>query len=75
MAVCEKRVEGINRMLEINPKISLILLDDAFQHRYVKPSVSIVLTEHNRPVFTDSLLPYGLCASRAARSTGPISSS
>ena len=59
VAVCEKRVEGINRMLEINPKISLILLDDAFQHRYVKPSVSIVLTEHNRPVFTDSLLPYG----------------
>lgn len=60
VAVCEKRVDGINRMLEINPKINLILLDDAFQHRYVKPSVSIVLTEHNRPVFKDSLLPYGL---------------
>lgn len=59
VAVCEKRVDGINRMLEINPGINLILLDDAFQHRYVKPSVSIVLTEHNRPVFTDSLLPYG----------------
>ncbi|WP_304371676.1 tetraacyldisaccharide 4'-kinase [uncultured Duncaniella sp.] len=59
VAVCEKRVEGINRMLEINPKINLVLLDDAFQHRYVKPSVSIVLTEHNRPVFKDSLLPYG----------------
>ena len=59
VAVCEKRVVGINRMLEINPKINLILLDDAFQHRYVKPSVSIVLTEHNRPVFRDSLLPYG----------------
>ena len=59
VAVCEKRVDGINRMLEINPKIDLILLDDAFQHRYVKPTVSIVLTEHNRPVFKDSLLPYG----------------
>lgn len=59
VAVCEKRVEGINRLLEINPKIDLVLLDDAFQHRYVKPSVSIVLTEHNRPVFKDSLLPYG----------------
>lgn len=59
VAVCEKRVVGINRMLEINPKINLILLDDAFQHRYVKPSASIVLMEHNRPVFKDSLLPYG----------------
>lgn len=59
VAVCEKRVEGIDRMLEINPKIDLLLLDDAFQHRYVKPSVSIVLTEHNRPVFKDNLLPYG----------------
>ena len=59
VAVCEKRVDGINRMLEINPKIDLLLLDDAFQHRYVKPTVSIVLTEYNRPVFKDSLLPYG----------------
>lgn len=59
VAVCEKRVEGIRRMLEINPAINLIILDDAFQHRYVKPSVSIVLTEYSRPVFKDSLLPYG----------------
>lgn len=59
VAVCEKRVEGINRMLEINPKINMLILDDAFQHRYVKPAVSVVLTEYNRPVFNDSLLPYG----------------
>ncbi|MBD5333482.1 MAG: tetraacyldisaccharide 4'-kinase [Bacteroides sp.] len=59
VAVCEKRVIGINRMLEINPSINLIILDDAFQHRYVKPTVSIVLTEYSRPVFKDSLLPYG----------------
>ncbi|MDE6371289.1 MAG: tetraacyldisaccharide 4'-kinase [Duncaniella sp.] len=59
VAVCEKRVTGIEKMLEINPKINLILLDDAFQHRYVKPAVSVVLTEYNRPVFKDSLLPYG----------------
>ena len=73
VAVCEKRVDGINRMLEINPKINLILLDDAFQHRYVKPSVSIVLTEHNRPVFKDSLLPYGrLRESRGALNRADI---
>ena len=59
VAVCESRVEGIKRMLEINPRINLVVLDDAFQHRYVKPSISIVLTEYNRPVFYDDLLPYG----------------
>lgn len=59
VAVCEKRTEGIDRLLELNPDINMILLDDAFQHRYVKPSASVVLTECNRPVFKDNLLPYG----------------
>lgn len=59
VAVCEDRVEGMNRLLELNPGITMVLMDDAFQHRYVKPSVSVVLTEFNRPVFRDSLMPYG----------------
>lgn len=59
VAVCENRVEGITELLRIDPKINLVILDDAFQHRYVKPTVSIVLTEFNRPVFEDHLLPYG----------------
>lgn len=59
VAVCESRVEGITRMLEIDPKIELIILDDAFQHRAVKPTTAIVLTEYNRPAFEDHLLPYG----------------
>lgn len=59
VAVSESRVKGIKRMLEIDPKIDVIILDDAFQHRYVKPRISIVLTEYNRPVFEDAMLPYG----------------
>ncbi|MDE6555684.1 MAG: tetraacyldisaccharide 4'-kinase [Duncaniella sp.] len=59
VAVCENRVDGIRKMLEINPGINMIVLDDAFQHRYVKPAVAVVLTEFSRPVFADSLLPYG----------------
>ncbi|MCI9606885.1 MAG: tetraacyldisaccharide 4'-kinase [Muribaculaceae bacterium] len=59
VAVCEKRVDGIKRMLELNPSLNLIVLDDAFQHRYVKPGISIILTEHSRPVYEDSLLPFG----------------
>lgn len=59
VAVCEDRCKGIDEMLKINPRINLILLDDAFQHQYVKPSVAIVLTEFNRPVFFDKMLPLG----------------
>lgn len=59
VAVCEDRCEGIDRMRELVPEINLIILDDAFQHRYVKPAVSIVLTEYSRPVYNDSMLPAG----------------
>lgn len=59
VAVCEDRCKGIDRMREIDPSLNLIILDDAFQHRYVKPAVSIVLTEHSRPVFDDEMLPAG----------------
>ncbi len=59
VAVCENRCAGIEEMLRHDNHINLILLDDAFQHRYVKPKVSIVLTEFNRPIFHDKLLPLG----------------
>ena len=59
LAVCENRCEGIKKMRDINPAINLLILDDAFQHRYVKPKISIVLTEFSRPVFNDKIMPLG----------------
>lgn len=59
VAVCEDRCKGIDKMRELRPDLNLIILDDAFQHRYVKPSVSVVLMEYQRPVFADSMLPAG----------------
>lgn len=59
VAVCENRCDGIDEMLRLDPKINLIILDDAFQHRYVKPAVSVVLTEFKNPVFKDHLMPLG----------------
>lgn len=59
VAVCEDRCRGIDEMLRLDPKIEMIVLDDAFQHRYVKPTVSVVLTEFDKPVFKDRLLPLG----------------
>ncbi len=37
----------------------LIIMDDAFQYRSLKASLSIVLVDWNRPVFKDHLLPIG----------------
>ncbi len=59
MAVCENRCKGIREMLKINPKINLFILDDAFQHRYVKPKINIMLIDYNRPPYQDKLLPLG----------------
>lgn len=41
------------------PHSDLIILDDAFQHRSLKPTVSIVLIDYNRPSFKDHLMPLG----------------
>lgn len=41
------------------PAADLIILDDAYQHRALKPTVSIVLVNHERPTFNDHLMPLG----------------
>ncbi len=41
------------------PKADIIILDDAFQHRALKPTFSIVLIDYGRPIFKDHLLPIG----------------
>lgn len=59
VAVCENRRKGIREIIRQFPDTQLILLDDAFQHRYVKPKVNVMLMDYSRPVYDDSLLPYG----------------
>lgn len=59
VAVCEKRVIGIEKMREIDPELQMVVLDDAFQHRYVKPRLAVVLMEYNRPAYRDHMLPFG----------------
>ncbi|MGM9804621.1 MAG: tetraacyldisaccharide 4'-kinase [Muribaculaceae bacterium] len=59
LAVCENRVKGIKEMLKIDPTITLFLLDDAFQNRYVLPKVNIALVDYNRPPYLDRMLPLG----------------
>ena len=59
VAVCEKRAEGIRLLRKAHPEIELIILDDAFQHRYVEPWVNILLMDYNNPVYRDRLVPWG----------------
>jgi tetraacyldisaccharide 4'-kinase len=59
VVVCESRVEGITKLIKRKPKVQVILLDDAFQHRAVRPLFSILLTDFSKPLFNDYLLPQG----------------
>jgi tetraacyldisaccharide 4'-kinase len=59
VAVCESRVEGIDQLLRLTPPPGLVLLDDAFQHRYVKPGLSIVLVNYHHLIYNDWPLPAG----------------
>ena len=59
VAVCEKRVEGIERLMTEEKGLQTILLDDAYQHRYVKAGLNILLIDMNRPVWCDNVMPFG----------------
>lgn len=58
-SVCEKRMEGIQNLMQLEKKPQVIVLDDVYQHRYVKPSVNILLSEYERPFYDDRILPFG----------------
>ena len=61
VAVDKKRTRGIANLTEdVNgPNVDVILLDDAFQHRYVKPGINILLVDYHRLIIYDRLLPAG----------------
>lgn len=59
VAVDEKRVHGIIKIQEKKPDVDVVLLDDAFQHRYVKPGLSILLTDFHNLYNQDYIVPTG----------------
>ncbi len=70
VSVDENRVNGINELLKRDKKPDIILLDDAFQHRYVKPGLSILLTDFHHLYTNDYPIPSGRlreCRSGAKR--------
>ncbi|GAB5551999.1 MAG: tetraacyldisaccharide 4'-kinase [Saprospiraceae bacterium] len=59
VAVSESRALGIPMLVSDHPEVQVVLLDDAFQHRAVKPGMNIMLTEFSHPFTKDYLLPSG----------------
>lgn len=59
VAVCEKRVIGASNLLAGDNAPSVILLDDAYQHRHIKAGLYILLVDYNRPIWNDCTLPFG----------------
>lgn len=61
VAVEADRCKGIETLLA-SPETKdtqLVLLDDAYQHRYVKPGLNILLVDYHRLIIYDKLLPAG----------------
>jgi tetraacyldisaccharide 4'-kinase len=59
VAVEGDRVEGVNNLMQDDKNLELICLDDAFQHRYIKPGLSILLTDIHSLYNEDYLFPVG----------------
>jgi len=59
ITVGEQRAEAIPFILAEYPEIQVIILDDAYQHRRVLPSLNILLMDYNRPFYLDKWLPSG----------------
>jgi tetraacyldisaccharide 4'-kinase len=59
VAVDRNRVHGVNRILTENPDTEVIILDDGYQHRRITPGFSILLSDFERLIVRDHMMPYG----------------
>ena len=59
VAICEDRCHGIEQLMQEQPLVDAIILDDAYQHRAVLAGLYILLTDYHRLYSQDMLLPAG----------------
>ncbi len=57
VAVNASKVKGVEFLIERGN--DLVILDDAYQHRYITPGLSILLVDFNRRIDNSYLLPFG----------------
>lgn len=59
VSVDESRNDGVRKLLDGEEPPDVILLDDAFQHRWIKPGLNILLTDFHSLYVNDYMLPSG----------------
>jgi len=59
IAVGEERSIAIPNILLEHPETQIIIMDDGYQHRTVRPDYSVLLSDYNHLFFDDHLLPWG----------------
>jgi tetraacyldisaccharide 4'-kinase len=59
VAVNESRVSGVKKILNHFPQTNLVVIDDCFQHRYLRPGLNLMLTHYSLMFYDDFLLPAG----------------
>ncbi len=59
VSVGEDRVLSVPKLLGEHPEADIILLDDVFQHRSIKPGLSVLITDYANLFTRDELLPIG----------------
>ena len=61
IAVDRDRCHGVEQLManKQTKDTEVILLDDAYQHRHIKPSLNILLVDYHRLIIYDTLLPAG----------------
>ena len=61
VAVDANRCRGIETIMSMSEThdTGVIILDDAYQHRYITPGLNILLVDYHRLISNDALLPAG----------------
>ena len=59
IAVCENRVRGVKQLRRQLSHLDVVVLDDAMQHRALRPGFTVLLTAYDRLYIDDHMLPWG----------------
>jgi tetraacyldisaccharide 4'-kinase len=59
VGVGERRALALPQLLMDAPDTEVVLLDDAFQHRSIKPGLNIMVTEYRHLFTRDHIVPFG----------------
>ncbi|CCH01317.1 tetraacyldisaccharide 4'-kinase [Fibrella aestuarina BUZ 2] len=59
VVVDERRSNALQHLAAEQPAIGTVVLDDAFQHRAVRPHLNLLLMDYNRPFYRDEPFPGG----------------